>query len=513
MLISAEDSLKLLSGLNEEQNHELYQFLLSWALCCGNLNASIPASQLIIHLGYRLSKEDALAAGRSLSVVTNLLTERSQVTKSKKHKNLLKVINDDKCEPEWNNTYLYLSNLLLLIQTADPAPELFFAPASLLRCSSNDHSLIFSTAAQVVSNFFESRESVSAIQVPETFPGLIPYLFLSNLDNSTLLIIAHILQNGLLFNVPSLLLSSPRALEIALYGLLPFISSEDSFLKKLQDLPLVKDVLSQHGDILLNFHLNLSKNFNQDDSEMILLFFASITHSGTPKQATAAFLLSGMIVGSCKTKEVSPALAKLSKEATIRKELTVTQAAKVFLKQTMLKCSGLVLIPSTPPSKTFPDIKDLWPYKLDFETINENDVDPFLNSKNFPPVYLTDFGFLSCDSLMNVKIETEKVHAFPFTQWDDTLFRAQPTNVNMDLDDSCRDELDIKKEIKDESELKKIAEQNGDFTRVSYGQTSKISIGVNDGPDQDYISDLCIVDPALFCPCLADIDALCSNTC
>lgn len=416
--------------------------LLEWGLCCGDLEASTKALKIFEMKGFVLPEEALPAMLNSMQVATNVLEERTDPSKKSQFNQWLMRVIGDGPKPKYKETVQYILLCMNIIQHFietghNISVDMLWAIANFLQCSSLEYDSLFTAALNIIALYVESPALLKQLKTkPEgkLQDGLLPLLLnLQTKDikslEAVLLIVKKLMINGLI----SLLGPSPSTEAVAAFTLIPSlygsINKKDKkvykFLKIENAKHLIKSIMSKDLNKVVKLADIYYESIKDDEIAIhqILNFYSQLSKVGVKREVV--FIVSHQLFK--KVPHINskyPEISIIAYYASTNQESESSPEIIEFLRD-LNKKHTFVSMPTTNASHGWTHFPSIKITRTSYQNWSPESKDVFSSYKFFPPLYLTDFGFVGSKFLKFVKRGLDKVHVVPFHVWYEMLFQLQ----------------------------------------------------------------------------------------
>ncbi|EAX95104.1 hypothetical protein TVAG_204460 [Trichomonas vaginalis G3] len=412
-----EDQIaKMIRDLDDETKNLILNELLTWGLCCGDLQFATRALKLYIQTADKLdAKEIIQKATRNLYVCALCLYEKSNGLAKPRHSQWFYVIVDDQQNVDWKMVTLYITNLLELIKKCvelsdEVFVDAFWTAAAFTICGTVEYVSILNAAIDIMIEILKKQNASDKIRShgrPNNFDGVLSLISESKFNKETvprLLLLSTLLEQNNLVNVALDDTNAAQFVFVALHALADITGNESETRNQLMTSSSPHKI--GEGDANIAFRL---------------LGQIAATTTGLTQQMIFDFCAALMTMVNCKIDETTVSIiastcANNNQSYAADSLLSIIQSRGGTIKRVINTIASTI-------APKFPKIHFL--QKYEFNDAFDDNEDCFASPTTFPPLFINDTGFFPC-SLQSVIHDTVQcAPAQPFTKWSKQMFKAQ----------------------------------------------------------------------------------------
>lgn len=391
-----------LISLESDVREKLGVQVLAWGLCCGELTIATKALKFYQLMKPKVCEKAAQAIMESMFVAYRCLYEYTHNMANKKDQWLFHVMEVNK-EPEWENTRLYISLCISVLEDAQPTANIFELAVSILNCNTPEYGILFNAALKLLTCIICKSK--------EDYQPAVPLLQ----------VIASTTFNE---NTPTYFFNFMKALQDN--------NKTSYFTKKEQVFELIMNVVNMlETDEPLKEIDDLSC-FSDSEIDSILLILARIISTSNGKPISIIDELCIKILNIKKYDFEGMTLGILARAVMNDKYFGNINAINRLLQIINMKCGVIAPIPLATKFRNIPVIPSIvFPFDFDpNESTLPESVNQFEKIETFPPLYISDYGYLFCPITKKVSPIVQRVAGQPFPQWSDLFFKCQSLSID-----------------------------------------------------------------------------------
>lgn len=431
----------------KKYNHGNDSFLLKWGLCCGNLSMASRAMKLFSLSGFIISSDVLPVLYRSMEIVSKVLNERASISNTETQNNnwLLRIVSEDGLKTDGFMKYLSSCFQILddfITKGCNIHTSVFWAAASALDFYSSDFSNVYSFSIDIIYKFVLNSELLGQLimNIDPNFKGILSILLLKLNSSETINKVFIIIYNLFINEFFEIICQDKSCKCIIAFILIIYIKENTKidiekvmnvvskhYIKSLKEI-FIKLMNSNEQEIFNTFSKIFLDFIEPDKISSILSFYTQILQYGSSSQKICVYktLISLLTNNIEYTSEISDLLfLSLNDKENERNDSRISFIQQSILKQYKVNQSFGTI---NKIQKTYPIIKVS--AALSYSDWRPNVENVFEDYKNFPPMLLTDISLYGSEIVKQIKNKLENLDVVPFTNWSQTIFKAQLQSNN-----------------------------------------------------------------------------------
>jgi len=501
----------------EFSTEDLFAFTneaLMWGLICGEMELSYRALIVYSLSMYNTSPSIISSIIRTITVITSMLTERTDPSYRVQSKQWIAVLMEKK-NPNYDLAHLILSKHIDILDKSSqlldkPSLEAFFVALEFLKCHPHNQNVVYSSSLKLILHTFQNpkcdREFIQ--RIPKGF--LLPHIYKAQHSQDSLEVSIELM---LFLSRPEyievLTTSSP---EIMILTLLPqlwerrrdagmaksiqslvSITNSDEIKSSLREISGTPESYIPPVVSCLLLFVN-----SQSDLSSLIDYFTTLINKSLVSLAPILAISIAIISNQVQLVSIEK-FGQIAGKAVSDSDCNNSLVASLFL-SILSRNGGSVCNAITPAMvKQFPQFQSPIPFNFASWQPPEN-IDPFSSFELIPPMSIIDIEYIACSSLKTIQQCVQLVITKPFSMWNGILFQAESINLSQSI---IFEPSEIRIPEKPESIIKSIIRAfNTDNVNSQVQESTTSTESENKHPEQkeSYIKSLAKVPMNTFLP-------------